>query len=94
MNINQLKYVIEVSSASSMREASRKLYISQPALSNSIKELEDELGILIFERTNKGLILTKIGKDIYDEIDITSFSEIILLCMFEFSEEEFIYILQ
>ena len=40
MNINQLKYVIEVSAASSMREASRKLYISQPALSNSIKELE------------------------------------------------------
>ena len=41
MNINQLKYVIEVSSASSMREASRKLYVSQPALSNSIKELEE-----------------------------------------------------
>lgn len=66
MNINQLKYVIEVSAASSMREASRKLYISQPALSNSIKELEDELGILIFERTNKGITVTEEGRDFID----------------------------
>lgn len=66
MNINQLKYVIEVSSASSMREASRKLFISQPALSNSIKELEDELGILIFERTNKGISTTEEGRYFID----------------------------
>ena len=66
MNINQLKYVIEVSSASSMREASRKLYVSQPALSNSIKELEDELGILIFERTNKGISVTEEGREFID----------------------------
>ena len=66
MNINQLKYVIEISVASSMREASRKLYISQPALSNSIKELEDELGILIFERTNKGISVTEEGRDFID----------------------------
>lgn len=63
MNITQLKYVLEVSTSSSMREASRKLYISQPALSNSIRELEDELGILIFERTNKGISLTEEGRD-------------------------------
>ncbi len=66
MNINQLKYLIEVSAASSMREASRKLYISQPALSNSIKELEDELGILIFERTNKGISTTDEGREFID----------------------------
>ena len=46
-----------------MREASTKLYVSQPALSASIRELEDELGILIFERTNKGISLTDDGRE-------------------------------
>ena len=63
MNINQLKYVLEVSRGSSMREAATKLYISQPALSASIRELEEELGILIFERTNKGISLTDEGRE-------------------------------
>ena len=63
MNIAQLKYVLEVAGSSSIREASRRLYISQPALSASIRELEDELGILIFERTNKGISLTDAGRE-------------------------------
>ena len=63
MNINQLKYVLEIAASSSMREASTKLYVSQPALSASIRELEEELGILIFERTNKGISLTDQGRD-------------------------------
>ena len=63
MNINQLKYVIEIAGSSSMRGASARLYVSQPALSASIHELEDELGILIFERTNKGITLTDAGRE-------------------------------
>lgn len=63
MNINQLKYVLETAASSSMREASTKLYVSQPALSASIHELEEELGILIFERTNKGISLTDAGRE-------------------------------
>ena len=63
MNINQLKYVLEVAASSSMREASTKLYVSQPALSASIHELEEEIGILIFERTNKGISLTDAGRE-------------------------------
>lgn len=63
MNINQLKYVIEIAVSNSMREAASKLYISQPALSASIRELEDELGIIIFERTNKGISLTAEGHE-------------------------------
>ena len=63
MNITQIKYVLEVANSSSMREASTKLYVSQPALSASIRELEDELGILIFERTNKGINLTDAGRE-------------------------------
>lgn len=63
MNITQLKYVLEAASSPSMREASSKLFVSQPALSASIRELEEELGIMIFERTNKGISLTDEGRD-------------------------------
>lgn len=63
MNINQLKYVLEVAGSVSMREASTNLFISQPALSASIRELEDEIGILIFERSNKGISLTDEGRE-------------------------------
>lgn len=64
MNITQIKYVLEVAGASSMREASKKLYVSQPALSSSIRELEEELGILLFERSNKGISLTDAGESL------------------------------
>ena len=63
MNMNQLRYVLEVAKSKSMREASTKLFVSQPALSASIKELEEELGIIIFERTNKGIYLTSEGNE-------------------------------
>ena len=63
MNITQIKYILETSGASSMREAASRLFISQPALSLSIRELEDELGILIFDRTNKGISLTDEGRE-------------------------------
>ncbi len=63
MNINQIKYVLAVANSPSMREAATKLYVSQPALSASIAELENELGIMIFERTNKGISLTEEGRE-------------------------------
>ncbi|MCR5775321.1 MAG: LysR family transcriptional regulator [Lachnospiraceae bacterium] len=63
MNITQIKYVLEVSNSSSIREAATRLFVSQPALSASIKELEEELGILLFERTNKGIRLTDEGRE-------------------------------
>ena len=63
MNVNQLKYALTTANSSSMREAATKLYVSQPALSSSIMELENELGILIFERSNKGIVLTEAGQE-------------------------------
>ena len=63
MNISQIRYVLGTAGSSSIREASMKLFISQPALSASIRELEEELGILIFERTNKGISLTDEGRE-------------------------------
>lgn len=61
MTILQLKYVITISKYSSMREAASRLYVSQPALSASIRELEEEIGFRIFERNNRGISLTQDG---------------------------------
>lgn len=63
MNINQMKYVLAVASSSSIREAATRLYVSQPALSSSIRDLEEELGIALFERNNKGISLTEAGRE-------------------------------
>ena len=63
MNINQLKYVLVIAESSSMREAVGRLYVSQPALSASVRDLEDELGIVIFERSNKGIKLSDEGRE-------------------------------
>ena len=61
MTLAQLRYVITVSQIGTLSEAAKRLYISQPSLTNAIKELEKELGITIFIRTNKGVILSRQG---------------------------------
>jgi DNA-binding transcriptional LysR family regulator len=58
-----LKYVIEVAGRGSMNEAAKRLFISQPSLSSAIKELEEELQITIFERSNKGITLSVAGAE-------------------------------
>ena len=63
MTILQLKYVIMIANSGSFREAANRLFVSQPALSTTIKELESEIGIQLFERTNKGIRVTKSGED-------------------------------
>ncbi len=63
MTLTQLKYVIEVANSSSMNEAAKKLFISQPSLSAAIRELEIEAGIEIFRRTNRGISLTPEGEE-------------------------------
>lgn len=61
MTIQQLKYVITISEAGSFNKASEVLYIAQPSLTNSIQELERELGIIIFNRSGRGVTLTSDG---------------------------------
>lgn len=61
MTLQQLKYAIEVANRGSFNEAARRLFISQPTLSNAIKDLEEELNIQIFERSNKGISLSMEG---------------------------------
>ncbi|MDT2835962.1 LysR family transcriptional regulator [Enterococcus durans] len=63
MNFQQLKYVVAVANNGSFREASKKLYVAQPSLSAGIKELETELGITLFTRTNRGAFLTEEGQE-------------------------------
>lgn len=61
MTLQQLKYVVAVAEAGTVTEAADRLYISQPSLTNAIHELEKEMNIQIFNRTNKGISLTKEG---------------------------------
>lgn len=63
MTLQQLKYVITVAETGVITEAAEKLYISQPSLTNAIHELEKEMNIQIFNRTNKGISISKEGED-------------------------------
>ena len=63
MNLTQLRYAITVANSDSMNEAARNLFISQPSLSAAIKELEEEAGIEIFRRTNRGISVTPEGEE-------------------------------
>lgn len=63
MTLQQLKYMIEIVNSGSMSEAAKRLFISQPSLSSSVKELENEIGIKIFLRTNKGITLSTDGTE-------------------------------
>lgn len=63
MNILHMKYAVEVARAGTLSKASENLLIAQPNLSRSIKELEADLGILLFDRTPKGMVLTPEGED-------------------------------
>ncbi|HEK9073024.1 TPA: LysR family transcriptional regulator [Streptococcus equi subsp. zooepidemicus] len=61
MRIQQLQYIIKIVECGSMNEAAKQLFITQPSLSNAVKELEQEMGITIFIRNSKGITLTKDG---------------------------------
>ena len=62
MTLQQLRYAITVAETGKITEAANKLYISQPSLTNAIHELEKEMNITIFNRTNKGIIVSKEGE--------------------------------
>lgn len=61
LTLQQLRYAIEIANSGSMNEAAKRLFVSQPSLSNAIKELESELGITIFERNNRGISISAEG---------------------------------
>lgn len=63
MTLQQLKYVITVAETGTITEAANRLFISQPSLTNAVRELEKEMNIVIFNRTNKGISISKEGED-------------------------------
>ena len=76
MNTQHFKYALEVEKTGSITQAAENLFMGQPNLSKSIKELEDTLGIVIFKRTSRGVVPTDKGnaflryaKNILSQID-------------------------
>lgn len=63
MTLQQLKYALTIADCNSINEASKQLFISQPSLSETIRELETELGFDIFLRSNRGIVITPEGEE-------------------------------
>ena len=79
MTLQQLTYAIAISEAGSLNKASEVLYVSQPSLTESLKELEKELGITIFIRSGRGVTLSPEGSDfiLYARQVINDYSELV-----------------
>ena len=65
MQIQQLTYFVAIAEQGSINKAAEKLFVTQPNLSKAISNLENELKVRIFNRTNKGVVLTDEGKKLY-----------------------------
>ena len=63
MTLKQLQYIVTVAEEGNITSAAKKLYIAQPSLTSAVHELESELGITIFMRSNKGIKLTSEGEE-------------------------------
>lgn len=61
MTLQQLRYIVMVAEKGTISEAAKELFISQPSLTNAIRELEKEMNITIFNRTNKGVVVSNEG---------------------------------
>ena len=62
MDIKMMEYVVEIERCGSINKAAKNLYLSQPNLSNALKNLESELGYTLFVRKNSGIQLTNAGR--------------------------------
>lgn len=63
MTLQQLKYALAIADSGSMNEAAKNLFLSQPSLSETIKELETEIGLNLFVRSNRGITVTPEGEE-------------------------------
>lgn len=62
MKFKYLEYAVMIQYCHSISKAAEKLYVSQPALSETINRMEEELGFIVFKRTNKGIEITPLGE--------------------------------
>ena len=70
MTLSELRFVVSVAQEKNFRRAAAKSFVSQPALSLAIKKIENELGVLIFERNRMGISLTSVGEKIVNQAQI------------------------
>ena len=70
MTLSELRFVVSVAQEKNFRRAAAKSFVSQPALSLAIKKIENELGVLIFERNRIGISLTTVGEKIFNQAQI------------------------
>ena len=64
MNLRELEYIIAVAETQHFGKAAQRCFVSQPTLSGQIKKLEQELGVTLFERTNRSVKITAVGEAI------------------------------
>jgi LysR family hydrogen peroxide-inducible transcriptional activator len=67
MTLNELKFIVALAKARNFRKAAEACFVSQPALSFAVKKLEDELGVLLFERNRNEVTITPIGERVIEQ---------------------------
>jgi len=67
MTITQLQYVLAVAEHKNFTLAAEKSFVTQPTLSMQVQKLEDELGVLIFDRSKKPISITLVGEKIVEQ---------------------------
>lgn len=67
MTLNELKFIVALAKARNFRKAAEACFVSQPALSLAVKKLEDELGVLLFERNRNDVTMTAIGERVIEQ---------------------------
>ena len=67
MTLTELRYIIAVAAERHFGRAAQRCFVSQPSLSAAVKKLEDELGVLIFERGKHEVLVTEIGAQVVDQ---------------------------
>ncbi len=80
MTLQHCKYIVKIAECKSFNEAARELYVTQSSLSSAIKTIEEEIGITIFKRNNRGIELTD------DGIELLEYARRIVLQMNEIDE--------
>jgi LysR family hydrogen peroxide-inducible transcriptional activator len=67
MTLNELKFIVALAKSRNFRKAAEVCFVSQPALSLAVKKLEDELGVLLFERSRNDVTMTPVGELIIEQ---------------------------
>ena len=66
VEFRHLKYIVAIAETANFTRAAERLFLAQPSLSRQIKDLEEEIGFPIFERTREGVLITPVGRMVVD----------------------------